>query len=90
MSWQDILKGSDNERNIGADSFREYGSKASKENPTSAKDDISTRSPELQTGARTYQQGIDKLGKLFSKGKIDEKRYTALRSELMEIFGKEE
>jgi len=84
---QNIVKGSDNERNIGADSFREYGSKASKENPTSAKDDISTRSPELQTGARTYQQGIDKLGKLFSKGKIDEKRYTELRSELMEIFG---
>ena len=86
---QDIVKGSDNERNIGADSFREYG-RASKENPTSAKDDISTRSPELQKGARTYPQGIEKVGKLFSKGKIDMKRYTELRKELMEIFGVEE
>tara|TARA_X000001382_G_scaffold28941_2_gene18423 strand:+ start:272 stop:784 length:513 start_codon:yes stop_codon:yes gene_type:complete len=83
---QDIVKGSDNERNISADSFREYG-KASKENPTSAKDDISTRSPELQKGARTYPQGIEKVGKLFSKGKIDMKRYTELRKELQEIFG---
>ena len=87
---QYIVKGSDNERNIGADSFREYGAKASKENPTSAKDDISTRSPELQKGARTYPQGIEKVGKLFSKGKIDMKRYTELRKELMEIFGVEE
>ncbi len=87
MNWKNILKGSDNERNIRAGSFREYGSKASKENPTSAKDDISTRSPELQKGARTYQQGIDKVGKLFSKGKIDMKRYTELRKELQEIFG---
>ena len=83
---QDIVKGSDNERNIGADSFREYG-RASKETPTSAKDDISTRSPELQKGARTYPQGIEKVGKLFSKGKIDMKRYTELRKELQEIFG---
>ena len=84
MSWKDILKGSDNERNISAESFKEYGAKASKGHLHP------TRSPELQKGARTYPQGIEKVGKLFSKGKIDMKRYAELRSELKEIFGVEE
>jgi|TARA_R100000482_G_scaffold66971_1_gene25021 hypothetical protein len=90
MSWEDIIKRrkiSDNERNIDPKSFREYGMSPSYEEPTSARDDYSTRSPELQTGAHTYQQGIEKIGRLFMKGKIDSKRYEQLRDELREIFG---
>ena len=89
MSWEDILKrkASDNERNISATSFSEYGAGASYEGPTSAKKDKSTRSPELQTGANTYQQGMEKLARLFSKGKIDANKYEKLRIELQDIFG---
>ena len=90
MSWEDIIKRrkiSDNERNIDPKSFREYGMSPSYEEPTSARDDYSTRSPELQKGAHTYQQGIEKIGRLFMKGKIDSKRYEQLRDELREIFG---
>ena len=87
MSWEDILKRkvSDNERNISVDSFDEYGG-ASYEGPTSAKKDKSTRSPELQKGANTYPQGMEKLARLFSKGKIDAERYEELRMELQDIF----
>tara|TARA_R100000734_G_C3307050_1_gene97576 strand:+ start:1146 stop:1421 length:276 start_codon:yes stop_codon:yes gene_type:complete len=87
MTWEDMLKRktSDNERNISADSFDEYGG-ASYEGPTSAKKDKSTRSPELQKGANTYPQGMEKLARLFSKGKIDAERYEELRMELQDIF----
>ena len=70
MSWEDILKRkvSDNERNISVDSFDEYGG-ASYEGPTSAKKDKSTRSPELQKGANTYPQGMEKLAKIIFQRK---------------------
>jgi len=55
--------------------------------PTYEKRKRRERSPELRTGADTYQQGIEKIGNMFMKGKIDSERYEQLRDELKELFG---
>ena len=87
MSWEDVIKRkrvSDNERNIDPESFREYGME-----PTYEKWKRKERSPELRSGADTFQQGIEKIANMFMKGKIDAKRYEELRNELREIFGED-
>lgn len=91
MKWQNIIKRriSDNERNVRADSFEEYGMRASREFTPTDEKEYESRSKEIRR-VKNMTQGINKITSLWNRKLIDEKRYNELRQELEERFGKSE